>query len=380
MTAPVATEVALRASTDSTWQPRLPDPAVTTDRTSTVSPAPGAASTIRSAGSSDTMSGSNSAPVAATRLRTTMAAVRLAFTWMGVRRTLAAAERSTAARAFAADSRLVSASKLILDQKHPAYRAVARVRSEAAGHWRRVSLPYPEPGIRLLPQEQVGQFTETMTGYRNRLQAAVADLARHYDQIQAEARQRLGGLYNPADYPPTLEGLFDLEWSFPAVEPPGYLLRLHPGAFAAEQDRVRARFESAVQLAEQAFAAELQQLVTHLAERLSGRRDGRPKVFRDTAIENMREFCQRFRRLNIRSNTELDTLVTDVEQVIAGLSPQQLRQSSRLRQGVAEEFQQIQQTLGGLLLDRPRRAILRRQRTGSRVNDQAAAAPGGGPA
>jgi hypothetical protein len=166
----------------------------------------------------------------------------------------------------------------------------------------------------------------------------------------------------------------------PAVEPPGYLLRLHPGAFAAEQDRVRARFESAVQLAEQAFAAELQQLVTHLAERLSGRQDGRPKVFRDTAIENMREFCQRFRRLNIRSNTELDTLVTDVEQVIAGLSPQQLRQSSRLRQGVAEEFQQIQQTLGGLLLDRPRRAILRRQRTGSRVTDQAAAAPGGGPA
>jgi hypothetical protein len=35
---------------------------------------------------------------AAQRLRTTMAAVRLAFTWLGVRRTLAPERRTTAAR------------------------------------------------------------------------------------------------------------------------------------------------------------------------------------------------------------------------------------------------------------------------------------------
>ena len=40
---------------------------------------------------------------AAQRLRTTMAAVRLAFTWLGVRKTLAPEQRTTAARAFHAD-------------------------------------------------------------------------------------------------------------------------------------------------------------------------------------------------------------------------------------------------------------------------------------
>ena len=44
---------------------------------------------------------------AANRLRTTMAAVRLAFTWLGVRKTLAPEQRTTAARAFHADRELL---------------------------------------------------------------------------------------------------------------------------------------------------------------------------------------------------------------------------------------------------------------------------------
>ena len=46
---------------------------------------------------------------AANRLRTTMAAVKLAFTWLGVRKTLAPEQRTTAARAFHADRELLSA-------------------------------------------------------------------------------------------------------------------------------------------------------------------------------------------------------------------------------------------------------------------------------
>ena len=88
---------------------------------------------------------------AAQRLRTTMAAVRLAFTWLGVRKTLAPDQRTTAARACHADRELLSASKLILDTKNPAYRAVAAVRSEASSSWRTVTLPFSEAGVRLLP-------------------------------------------------------------------------------------------------------------------------------------------------------------------------------------------------------------------------------------
>ena len=70
---------------------------------------------------------------------------------------------------------------------------------------------------------------------------------------------------------------------------------------------------------------ELQWLTAHLAERLTGLHDGQPKVFRDSAVENLREFFERFRRLNNRSSPELDGLVQQAQQTINGVEPQTLR-------------------------------------------------------
>jgi hypothetical protein len=293
-----------------------------------------------------------------------MAAVRLAFTWLGTRKTLLPEQRDTAARAFHADRELLSATKLILDTKNPTYRAVAAVRSEASGYWRTVTLPFPEAGIRLLPQNSLGVFANTMAGYRERLQLAARELAAEYDQLKLEAQRRLGTLFDPTDYPTTLDGMFDVEVSYPPIEPPHYLIALNPGVFEAEQARVRERFEAAVEMAEQAFASELQRLTAHLAERLTGLQDGEPKVFRDTAITNFTEFFERFKRLNVRSNPELDALVDQARQVITGIEPQQLRDSVRLRAMVANDFTRIEQAVGDLLVDRPRRNILRRGNVG----------------
>jgi hypothetical protein len=306
-------------------------------------------------------------PNAAQRLRTTMAAVKLSFTWLGVRRTLAPEQRTTAARAFHADRELLSASKLILDTKNPAYRAVAAVRSEASSYWRTVTLPFPEAGIRLLPQNSLGVFASTMQTCRERLQESARELASQYDTIKSEAERRLGTLFNQADYPSTLDGLFDMEWSVVPIEPPQYLVALNPEVFQQEQARVRERFESAVELAEQGFATELQRLTAHLAERLTGLHDGQPKVFRDSAVENLREFFDRFRQLNIRSSPELDALVEQAQQTITGIEPQTLRDSNRLRQMVARDFEQIQASVGEMLVDRPRRNILRRGGVGGAV-------------
>ncbi len=78
-------------------------------------------------------------------------------------------------------------------------------------------------------------------------------------------------------------------------------MQLSPGLYEAERARVSARFEEAVQLAEQAFLDEFARLVAHLTERISGvGEDGQPRVFRDSAVGNLGEFFDRFRSLNVR--------------------------------------------------------------------------------
>src|SRR5690242_17336938 len=61
---------------------------------------------------------------AAHRLRTTMAAVRVSFTWFGVQKSLTAAQKERAAEAFDAQGQFLSATKKLIDTKHPGYRAV----------------------------------------------------------------------------------------------------------------------------------------------------------------------------------------------------------------------------------------------------------------
>ena len=122
------------------------------------------------------------------------------------------------------------------------------------------------------------------------------------------------------------------------------------------------RFDEAVRLTEQAFADERSQLISHLAERLSGDADGSPKVFRDSAVTNLREFFDRFQHLNIRSDEQLDRLVDDARRIISGVGPQDLRDRGDLRQSISRELTRVEASLDGYLTDRPRRRILRRSR------------------
>ena len=295
----------------------------------------------------------------AQRLRDTMAAVRISFVWFGLRRSLSPEQKAQAAESFGAEGQFLTAGKKLLDSRHAAYKEVTAVRHRIQSCWREVTLPYPEPGIRLIRQRDVASFNERMATLREELASAVGRLDEHYSDLRAAARTRLGSLYSAGDYPLSLQGLFAVFWDWPSVEPPDYLQQLSPALYEQESERVRARFEEAVQLAEQGFLEELSRLVSHLTERLSGTDDGRPKVFRDSAVENLTEFFERFRRLNIRSNDQLDQLVGQAQQILRGVAPQQLRTAAELRTQVARDLSAVQATLDGLLVNRPRRQVLR---------------------
>ena len=296
------------------------------------------------------------------RLRTSMAAARVSFTWLGVRKSLSSSQKDQAANHFGAESKFLSAGKKLIDTSHPAFKAVTNVRSQTIAYWKEVSLPFPEPGIRLIRLDAIEEFNRKMALYQVQLEEAVRTLDQHYEELRNAARERLGELFDPADYPATLVGMFAIEHDFPSVEPPQYLQHFSPEMYRQECQRVQSRFDEAVQLAEQAFMEELSRLVEHLTERLSGQDDGKPKVFRDSAIANLTEFFERFRSLNVRSNEQLDELVLSAQRIVQGIEPQQLRDNQWLRQSITTRMTAVQAGLDQLLVDRPRRNIQRRTR------------------
>src|SRR5262249_40749874 len=186
-----------------------------------------------------------------------------------------------------------------------------------------------------------------------------------YDEVKADAQRRLGRLFNPGDYPSEIRNLFSVEWDFPSVEPPPYLMRVAPEVYEEERRRGAARFGEGGRPARQAFATEFARLLSHLSERLTNGEGGQRRVFRDSVISNLTDFFGRFGELNVRSSPELDALVERARQLVAGVSPHQLRDNDSLRQQIATEMTRVRERVEGLITDAPRRRLVRARPSGN---------------
>ena len=318
--------------------------------------------TILEPESETSLDASTSTQTASMRLRENFSACRLQFKWLGTSKTLSSDQKSQAAESFGADAASISAGKKLIDTKHDAYKALTSLKSQATRFWKENSLPYPESGIRLIKQDRIEDFNSTFGDFREQLESGVRMFDERFSEIKDAARIRLGSLFDLSDYPSALENEFQIQWDFPAVDPPDYLRRLNPEVYAEQSRRVSQRFDEAVELAESAFVEELDRLVNHLANRLAGDEDGKPMIFRDSAINNVTEFFSRFRELNIRSNDQLDELVTRCEGLMQGVQPQSLRDNDSLRRSLSTNLSAIQSSLDQLVVDSPRRNILRPNR------------------
>jgi len=64
--------------------------------------------------------------------------------------------------------------------------------------------------------------------------------------------------------------------------------------------------------------------------------------------------------LNIRSSDQLEGLVNQCQRLVQGARPQSLREDPALRNRLAGQLSGVSASLDGLMVDRPRRNLLRR--------------------
>lgn len=307
---------------------------------------------------------------AAQSLQSDWAGIRLSFSRMGTRKTLDRKQKQTAADPFEADASYLSAGKKLIDTRAPAFKHVSKVLTAAREAWTDATLPYPEPGVRLVRQDQIENLAAKLTGYQAQLADAVTALEECYDTLKATAKEKLGDLYNEDDYPDTLEGLFAIEWDFPSLEPPEYLMG-NPQLYAEQSARIAARFDEAVSMAEDAFTAELADMVETLQRKLSGLDDGSEKRLHGSTLENLLQFFERFKSLNLHSSEELDRVVAQAEAALSGrglvagqvVTRDELRDSESIRRDVRSKLAGVSAALDGMMVAAPRRAINRRRPT-----------------
>ena len=102
------------------------------------------------------------------------------------------AQKAQAAESFGAEGEFLSACKKLLDTKHPRFKAVTSVRNRARAYWTSLSLPYPEPGIRLVRQDALETFQDQMSVFKDELEEAVAGLDERYSALRSRGSGAAG--------------------------------------------------------------------------------------------------------------------------------------------------------------------------------------------
>jgi hypothetical protein len=84
--------------------------------------------------------------------------------------------------------------------------------------------------------------------------------------------------------------------------------------------------------------------------------DGKPKGFKDSSLDNLKDFFDRFRQLNVTNNEQLEALVNRAQQTVGSVEGKELRKSEQARADIANTLDQLSQDLGAMIAPRKRRS------------------------
>jgi hypothetical protein len=274
---------------------------------------------------------------------------------LGIRRTLRKDQIDVDA-----DKALIAASKKLIDSKE--YDAIAKLDGEIR-QWlysQTLRTSWLKDGMYLAPIVSVEAIDEQLQRYQQRRAELVEAFMATYTAAREDAAARLRGVFSGADYPSAADArrTFSFTWEFVRISTPTDTESVAPELLKRESAKLQAKLNTAAEEITYALRESLKQLVSNLAERLSGERDnGKPKIFRDSAVTNITDFLDAFSARNLCNDVELETIAAQARRILNGITPEDLRKQEPLREVVARQMAEISATLETMMQDAPVRAF-----------------------
>ena len=190
------------------------------------------------------------------KLRNECVGVRLNFNWFSTSRQVDKVTKQHMADAANSNEDGFSASKRLMDSKHPTIKEASEVQRRIKGYFHSMTIPLagfasgrgkPEPGVRLLSLRAVEEFEARMNTFVPEVKAMEEKLNKALPDIKAMDAKRLGGVFRAEDYPPSLS--IDFSWGFVSVDVPAAMEKLAPKVYQKELDKLQDRMEETYELA-----------------------------------------------------------------------------------------------------------------------------------
>jgi hypothetical protein len=278
-------------------------------------------------------------------LRNHMTPVRLRIKWVGNERMIDKANQVMVAETLEADSEATRTVTKLYDFKHSRWKRIKKIKNDAYSLWVRLSIDYPpEEGIRLIRRELISEFVAEMNKLRAELQEAAVELNGQFEEIIHEGKLRRGVAFRREDYPATLLDAFDITYTFPSVECASEIRTLNPQLWVQECARFRENLDESLHKAELVYLERMDEMIEFLLEKLQPNPDPEKKVIlRESALSNIAEFIDVFRKTNIGANEKIQELVKRLEMITGTTTIEVLRRSRDASQRLSEHLTRLRE-------------------------------------
>jgi hypothetical protein len=207
--------------------------------------------------------------------------------------------------------------------------------------------PWSDSGLRLLPTVNFMKFTERMNDFEEEMEALVKSFVAIYPTLITAQALALGDMFKRDDYPTANEIMtkFSFRVNYMPVPSSGDF-RVDVGNQA--QAELKARLEALTQeRIDSAMADVRERLSTHL-KRMSDRLttdyvngEAKQRRFHDTLVDGALELCDLTKSLNVTNDMALETARSQLEQLLVGVTPADLRKNEAIRQDVKKNVDAI---------------------------------------
>lgn len=221
----------------------------------------------------------------------------------------------------------------------------------------RYALPFPITSLSLIPKESLAPVDLELKGYEERYWEKVNDFVDQYEYAREEAQGVLGNLFDENDYPRDISSKFGFTWRFLTLDLPKKSKILTPEIYQREKEKFQSMMEETRQMATEALASELGDIVQNLIERLNGNGNGKGKTINSSMLNKLREFLDAFETRNVFDDAKLNGVVEQAQSVIQGISGYGLKYNEVIRDRIATAMGDIKETVANIIEDLPRRKI-----------------------
>ena len=215
----------------------------------------------------------------------------------------------------------------------------------------RLTMPWLDSGLRLLPTKAYFDYHKTMTDLENQWRDKVNKFLAAYDWEISQAEARLGDLFNRAEYPTVsqLSHKFGLRLGYIPL-PDGGDFRLDIGAEgnAVLEDHYKTFYANRIENSYKDVWERLHKALSRMSERLdyAGKED--KKTFRDSLVENALEMIPLLDTFNLTDDGQMKAMKNQLEEGLLGVTAEALREDDHLRRETKRNVDDIINSLPSL--------------------------------